>query len=126
MVSCRASGYRARVSNEPTKTLTISITGNLSITQEQLEDLVRHLPTSIRDQQRPPQGQSVRLPEEGKPPRLAYTVKETAEILGISQQTVYRLLARGLLRCSLALRNKIIARSEIERFLKDTSSDVWL
>ena len=112
------------MSNEPIKTLTISLTGNLSITQEQLENLMRHLPTTSRDQQRSPQGMSVRLPEEGKPPRLAYTVKETAEILGISQQTVYRLLARGLLRCSLALRSKIIARSEIERFLKDTSRTI--
>jgi excisionase family DNA binding protein len=124
MVSRRTSRYRARVSNEAIKTLTISITGNLSITQEQLENLMRHLPTGSPDQRRSPQGQNVQLPDEGRPPRLAYTVKETAEILGISQPTVYRLLARGLLRSSLALRNKIIARSEIERFLKDTSRAV--
>jgi hypothetical protein len=46
---------------------------------------------------------------------------ETAEILGLSYQTVYRLLQRGLLRSSSALRCKIIAKTEIERFLRETS-----
>jgi predicted site-specific integrase-resolvase len=53
-------------------------------------------------------------------PRLAYTMQETAEILGLSYISVHRLLKRGLLKSSTALRHKLIPGSEIERFLKDT------
>jgi excisionase family DNA binding protein len=58
--------------------------------------------------------------EQGVPPRLAYTVKETAQMLGISEKSVRRLIDRGLLRTSKALRHLLIPRSEIERFLRDT------
>ena len=47
-------------------------------------------------------------------------MRETAEILGVSYITVHRLVKRGLLKNSKALRNIIIPVSEIERFLKDT------
>jgi excisionase family DNA binding protein len=57
---------------------------------------------------------------EGGLPRLAYTVKETAVILGISTISVYRLIERGLLRSSSALRHKVIPAAEIERFLEAT------
>ena len=53
-------------------------------------------------------------------PRLAYTMRETAEILGVSYITVHRLLKRGKLRASDALRNKVIPRTEIERFLRES------
>jgi hypothetical protein len=35
-------------------------------------------------------------------PRLAYTMQETADILGVSYITVHRLLKRGLLKSSTA------------------------
>jgi excisionase family DNA binding protein len=57
---------------------------------------------------------------KGVPPRLAYRVNETAQMLGISEKSVRRLIARGLLRTSKALRHLLIPRSEIERFLKET------
>jgi excisionase family DNA binding protein len=53
-------------------------------------------------------------------PRLAYTMKETAEILGVSYITVHRLLKRGLLKSCSALRHKLIPMSEIQRFLRET------
>jgi len=53
-------------------------------------------------------------------PRLAYTMEETAEILGVSYITVHRLLKRGLLRSSKDLRHKLIPMTEIQRFLKAT------
>lgn len=53
-------------------------------------------------------------------PRLAYTMRETAEILGVSYITVHRLLKRGKLRASDAIRNKVIPKTEIERFLQDS------
>ena len=58
--------------------------------------------------------------EASQIPRLAYSMKETAHILGCNYISVHRLLKRGLLRSSSALRTKLIPRSEIERFLKAT------
>ena len=52
--------------------------------------------------------------------RMAYSVRETADVLGVSYMTVHRLLKRGLLKSSSALRHKLIPASEIERFLRDT------
>ena len=54
------------------------------------------------------------------PPRLAFSVAETAQMLGVCDKTIRRLVARGLLRRSRALRHLLIPRSEIERFLKET------
>ncbi len=54
-------------------------------------------------------------------PRYGLTMQETAESLGISRISVWRLLKRGKLRSSNVLRHKIIAVSEIERFLRDTT-----
>ena len=53
-------------------------------------------------------------------PRMAYTMAETAQLLGVSYITIWRLLKRGLLRSSTALRHKLVPASEIERFLKAT------
>jgi DNA-directed RNA polymerase specialized sigma24 family protein len=47
-------------------------------------------------------------------------MQETADILGVSYITVHRLLKRGLLKSSTALRHKLIPGSEIERFLQST------
>ena len=49
---------------------------------------------------------------------MAYSMQETADVLGISYFTVHRLIKRGLLRSSTALRHKLIPITEIERFLK--------
>jgi hypothetical protein len=52
--------------------------------------------------------------------RLAYSMEETAGILGISYISVHRLCKRGLLKSLTALRHKLIPKTEIERFLKST------
>jgi excisionase family DNA binding protein len=57
-------------------------------------------------------------PESRTLPRLAYTMREAAEIIGVSYMTMHRLIQRGLIKSSSALRTKIISHSEIERFLK--------
>src|SRR5690242_8160993 len=54
--------------------------------------------------------------------RLAFSVKETARILGVSTKTVRRLICRGLLKPSKALRHLLIPKREIERFLDHTSA----
>jgi DNA-directed RNA polymerase specialized sigma24 family protein len=51
-------------------------------------------------------------------PKLGFTMAETAKVLGIHYISVHRLLKRGLLHSSSALRTKIIPLTEIERFLK--------
>lgn len=61
-----------------------------------------------------------KVKDDTRPPRLAYTMRETAEMLGVSYITVHRLLKRGRLRASDALRNKVIPKSEIERFLRES------
>ena len=44
------------------------------------------------------------------------TMEEAAEALSVSYTTVHRLLKRGLLKSSDALRKKIISRAELERW----------
>lgn len=53
--------------------------------------------------------------------RLALSVRETADALGLCEKTVPRLIDRRLLRASTALRHLLIPRSEIIRFLEQTS-----
>ena len=57
---------------------------------------------------------------EDMPQRLAYSLKETAAMLGICEKSVRRLILRGLIRPSRALRHILIPKTEIERFLRDT------
>lgn len=53
-------------------------------------------------------------------PRLAYSVAEAAQMLCLSSKSIYRLIDRGLLRCSKALRHKLIPKQELLRFLEET------
>jgi excisionase family DNA binding protein len=52
--------------------------------------------------------------------RVFYTVPEVAGLFGISQKSVYRLLDRGLLKSSSALRHKRIPQSSIDEFVSTT------
>ena len=57
---------------------------------------------------------------EKRPQRVAFSVQETASMLGVSDKSVRRLIWRGLLRPSRALRHIRIPKDELERFLRDT------
>jgi len=48
-------------------------------------------------------------------------MREAAYALGVSYITVQRLVKRGLLKSSSALRTKVISREELERFLRETT-----
>ena len=51
--------------------------------------------------------------------RLAYSIKESAALLGVDYFSVYRLIQRGKLRACRALRGKLLVpRSELLRLLK--------
>jgi len=52
--------------------------------------------------------------------RVFYTVPEVSVMFGISQKSVYRLLDRGLLKSSSALRHKRIPQSSIDAFTTTT------
>jgi len=53
-------------------------------------------------------------------PRLSYSMREAAEIIGVSYITMHRLIKRGYIKSCSVLRTKIIAHTELERFLKST------
>ena len=56
---------------------------------------------------------------QSEPERLAYSVQESADLLGVDYFSVYRLIQRGKLRACRALRGKLlIPRSELLRLLK--------
>jgi excisionase family DNA binding protein len=50
--------------------------------------------------------------------RLAYSIHEAADMLGVDYFSVYRLIQRGKLKACRALRGKfLITRSELDRLL---------
>jgi len=55
--------------------------------------------------------------------RLALNLQGTAAALGISEISVRRLVRRGLLRPSRALRTLVFPLKEIERFLAATTTE---
>ena len=57
---------------------------------------------------------------DGKLLKLLYTIAETAFLLGTSEKSIRRFLARGLLETSKATRHKAITRLSILAFLKAT------
>jgi hypothetical protein len=99
--------------------ITIQFNGQISISRESLKMLLPELRTENPTIILPPPA-IINPPEKSGNKRLAYTMRETAEILGVSYISVHRLIKRGLLKNSKAMRNIIIPASEIERFLKET------
>lgn len=54
-------------------------------------------------------------------PRLAYKLKESAQIIGVSEKSIRRAIDRGLLKPSRAFRHVLISATELEAFLKNTT-----
>jgi len=109
------------MNEESKKTFSITFTRNITIEQEKLEQLICQLQISNPF----PVVSTVQKQEDQGKLRLAFTMKEAAEIIGVSYITVHRLIQRGLLKCSWASRKKIISKIEIERFLKETSRSAY-
>lgn len=78
--------------------------------------------TSCKTQFRPAHFAPAQLPKFETEQRLAYSLRETAQLLNTSYVSVWRLIKRGLLHPSRALRTPKISRVEIERFLRDTAA----
>ena len=49
-----------------------------------------------------------------------YTIAEAAKYLRVSQDTIRRLIKRGLMRRSLALRKVLIPGEDVENFVEKT------
>ena len=63
--------------------------------------------------------QSVAVPALPDSERLAYSVDEAAELLGVHYFSVYRMIGRGKLRACRVLRGKLLVpRSELLKLLK--------
>ena len=61
----------------------------------------------------------VQTPASSSPERLAYSIQEAAEMLGVNYFSVYRLIQRGKLKACRALRGKLLVpRAELLRLLK--------
>lgn len=52
--------------------------------------------------------------------RTFLSVEEVSESFGVSRKSVYRLLDRGLLKSSNALRHKLILKSSVDEFVAAT------
>ena len=52
--------------------------------------------------------------------RLFYTVPEVCQMLQVERKTVYRLIARGLLKVSSAIRHKRICSRSLAKFVETT------
>ena len=72
------------------------------------------------------QGESIALPGKGSSSgtqdaqRLSYSRLQAAQILGISVESLDRLVRRGLLRPSRALRRPLFSLESLRRFLEET------
>jgi hypothetical protein len=109
------------MNTESNQTITIKIVGELTIRGS---DLKQFFPQNVSAPVMPEPRESskpITIETEDGLPRLAFSMTETAEILGVSYITVHRLIKRGFLKSSAAVRHKIISKVEIERFLKETS-----
>lgn len=58
-----------------------------------------------------------RLKTQTSPPTLAYGIRDTAQMLGVSRDTVIRMLARGELEKRHAGKRVVIPRASVDRFL---------
>ena len=56
---------------------------------------------------------------------LTYSVTETATVLGVSLPTVYRLVARGILRPLPGLRHKRVPKKQVYAFVEGGRSVTW-
>lgn len=56
-------------------------------------------------------------------PTLVYTVEEAAAILKVTEKTIYRLVDRGLLKSSKALRHIRISHRSLVQFVAETSGE---
>ena len=68
---------------------------------------------------KPPQ--AVRQDDDRKPERLALSVEEASELLGISKWLGYEMVAQGILPALRLGRRLVVPRAALERMLEDVA-----
>lgn len=76
----------------------------------------RRVPGSLERKERTVEEPETRI---GVAQRRAYRLSEAAQLIGISEKSVRRLISRGLLKPNRALRILLISSEELARFLRD-------
>ena len=110
---------------ESNQTISLKIAGEITIRARALKQFMpqnESPPVKPTPRETP---KPITINTEDGLPRLAFSMSETAKILGVSYISVHRLIKRGLLKSSTAVRHKLISKTEIERFLKETSSSAY-
>jgi excisionase family DNA binding protein len=63
--------------------------------------------------------QNNETPNPAPPERLAYSIQEAADMLGVNYFSIYRLIQRGKLKVCRALRGKLLVpRTELLKLLQ--------
>lgn len=90
---------------------------NRTVTKQVVPDWEqRSASTPVQSLAMPESHESVTLSDSQ---RLAYSVEETAQLLGVHHFSVYRMIQRGRLRACRVLRGKLLVpRAEILKLLK--------
>lgn len=66
-----------------------------------------------------PAAQNNEPPNPTPPERLAYSIQEAADMLGVNYFSIYRLIQRGKLKVCRALRGKLLVpRTELLKLLQ--------
>lgn len=81
-----------------------------------VETIVMRLSAPKPPEEAPPAAPS-HPPAKALAPKLAYTLKELSEELGISKVSFYRCEVRGLLKPLPYFRHKVFSREEVQKFL---------
>lgn len=89
----------------------------VNLTADQLERCIQAAQRAMSPPLPPPSSPTP-PPMEPFRDRLALSAAETAQALGISRGTLWRLCRRGVIKPSRALRTLLFPLSEIERFLR--------
>lgn len=55
-------------------------------------------------------------------PKLVFTMKEAAQMLGVAYLTVHRLCMQGKLRSVAGVRRRLFTRDELDRFIHTTDT----
>jgi hypothetical protein len=102
------------MNDDPQKPLTIAFTGNLTIARAEWEQLVRQTFVANPSPATLPQSQSLKVADgEEKLPRPAFSVMETAKMLGISQPTCLNKPGGGLSTVGQQILAALLTRKQL-------------
>lgn len=81
---------------------------------------MRHQPSTTTERNNEQTVSSANIVNQPELARLLFNIKDTAQMLSVSEKSVRRLLERGLLKANPALRIKLITGESIQAFARMT------